>query len=101
MILLQNAVEAIGERREGEKVIRIESTLQSDQATIRIADTGNGIAEPGRIFDRFYTTKPEGFGLGLAMARTIAETHGGRLDATSSNRGAVFALTLPTDTMTA
>ena len=51
-----------------------------------------------RLFDAFYTTKPEGMGLGLAISRRIIEAHGGRLWATvNPGRGATFHFTLPTE----
>ena len=49
-----------------------------------------------RLFEAFYTTKPHGLGLGLAISRSIVETHGGRLWATANApHGAVFQFTLP------
>jgi signal transduction histidine kinase len=63
-----------------------------------VRDSGAGLdqADSERVFDAFFTTKPDGMGMGLAICRTIIESHGGRLWATNNApRGAVFQFTLP------
>jgi signal transduction histidine kinase len=68
--------------------------------TIAVRDTGEGLdpANLERVFDAFFTTKADGMGMGLAISRTIIESHGGRLWATpNSPRGAIFQFTLPAD----
>ncbi|HUI75707.1 MAG TPA: ATP-binding protein, partial [Candidatus Acidoferrum sp.] len=65
---------------------------------IAVSDSGPGISADKltHIFDSFFTTKPEGMGMGLPISRTIIEAHGGRLWAESSNgSGASFRFTLP------
>ena len=65
---------------------------------VTVRDSGPGI-EPrslARLFDAFYSTKPRGLGMGLAISRSIIEAHGGRLWATANEpRGATFRFTLP------
>jgi PAS domain S-box-containing protein len=78
-------------RRDGGNKIRVD-----------IRDNGEGIAEPGRIFEPFFTTKDGGMGIGLAICRSIVESHEGSLWATSNEpRGAVFSFTLPIQTAAA
>ena len=66
---------------------------------ISVSDTGVGFPpeKAEQIFDAFFTTKPEGSGMGLAISRSIIESHGGRVWATAnSGKGATFHFTLPT-----
>ncbi|TMQ67790.1 MAG: hypothetical protein E6K81_16975 [Candidatus Eisenbacteria bacterium] len=67
-------------------------------ATIRVRDRGVGLrdADTRRLFEAFYTTKPNGMGMGLAISRSIIEAHGGRMWAEpNSGPGETFAFTLP------
>ena len=63
-----------------------------------VKDTGKGFASLGQqMFDSFFTTKPDGLGIGLSISRTIVELHGGKLWAEeNSDCGASFKFTLPT-----
>jgi signal transduction histidine kinase len=66
---------------------------------VSVRDSGAGLPAEKleEIFNAFYTTKPDGMGMGLAVSRSIIEVHGGRLWATQNEpRGAVFQFTLPT-----
>jgi signal transduction histidine kinase len=98
--LMLNAIEAMkGINAAGELTIK---SRQSDkgQLLISVSDTGAGLAphQAAQIFDIFFTTKPEGIGMGLPIARSIVESHGGRLWAdTNSGQGATFHFTLPSD----
>ena len=97
MNLMLNAIEAMNETGG---VLTVKSQLgQNGQVLISISDTGVGLpAEKGdQIFSAFFTTKPQGSGMGLAISRSIVESHGGHLWATANNgRGATFHFTLPT-----
>jgi signal transduction histidine kinase len=63
---------------------------------IQVIDNGSGIDETDEIFDAFVTSKKSGLGIGLALSRSIAEAHGGRLLAENNpGGGATFCLTLP------
>jgi signal transduction histidine kinase len=67
---------------------------------ISVQDSGRGIApeQAERMFDAFYTTKPNGIGLGLSISRSIVESHGGRLSVSPVHPyGAVFQIVLPVD----
>ena len=65
---------------------------------ISVSDTGVGLPadQADQIFNAFFTTKPQGSGMGLAISRSIVESHGGRLWASANDgRGATFHFTLP------
>jgi PAS domain S-box-containing protein len=96
MNLALNGIEAMGVDTAGE--LSIKSQLaENSRPLISVTDTGVGLpnGKTDRIFDAFFTTKPQGTGLGLAIARSIVESHGGRIWATAnSGRGATFCFTL-------
>lgn len=96
MNLMLNAMEAM-QKTGGE--LAIKSELDADgQLLISVSDTGVGLPpqRPEQIFDAFYTTKPSGTGVGLAITRRIIEAHGGRLWASANKgSGATFHFTLP------
>ena len=69
---------------------------------ISVSDSGIGLPgeESERIFEAFFTTKPQGTGMGLSISRRIIESHGGRLWASpNTGRGATFQFTLPNEAM--
>ncbi|MHC9541319.1 MAG: ATP-binding protein [Vulcanimicrobiota bacterium] len=98
--LLQNSAEAMTGVLDGPKRITIRTEFSDPGfVTVTVSDSGTGIREDDleRVFTSFYTTKPHGMGMGLAICRSIAEAHGGRLWASqNSDHGATFHLSLPT-----
>jgi two-component system sensor kinase FixL len=98
--LLMNGLDAMRESGEGERTLVLR-TLRADppaSVVVAVEDSGVGIdeADLDHVFHAFYTTKPEGLGMGLAIARSIVEAHGGRLEARNNpERGATFSFTLP------
>jgi signal transduction histidine kinase len=97
MNMMLNGIEAM--RDAGGELVITAKRIGGGELLITVSDSGVGIpAEHGdRIFEAFFTTKPGGTGMGLALSRTIVEAHGGRLWATAnSGRGATFHFTLPT-----
>jgi len=99
--LIVNAIEAMSSVGDGSRELTIASGKDDANAVfVEVRDTGPGIdpADLDRLFQSFYTTKPDGIGMGLAISRSIVEAHGGRLSAAPNNpRGAVFRLTLPVE----
>jgi signal transduction histidine kinase len=97
--LLINAIEAMSGLRDGRRELLVRSgTDESKHIVISVQDSGPGIDPENldHLFEAFYTTKPQGLGMGLAISRSIVEAHGGRLWATvSAPRGAVFQFILP------
>ena len=98
--LILNGVEAMSpvSERERELVIR-SSPYGLDQVLVEVRDMGVGLDPDNidRIFAPFFTTKPNGMGMGLSISRSIIDAHGGKLWATlNANRGTTFCFTLPT-----
>jgi signal transduction histidine kinase len=97
MNLTLNGIDAMKEI-DRVKELTITSEAGDGELVVSVSDTGAGILPQNadRIFDAFYTTKPDGIGMGLAISRSIVESHGGRLWASSNpGPGANFHLTLP------
>ena len=102
MNLMLNGIEAM---KETGGVLTVKTGRdEGGQVLISVSDTGVGLP-PGRadeIFNAFFTTKLQGSGMGLAISRSIVDSHGGRLWATSNDgRGATFHFTLPTTVLEA
>ena len=100
MNLMLNGIEAIGEANVAGHLTIKSQRNPEDQVLISVSDTGIGLpAQRGdKVFDAFFTTKPQGTGMGLSISRSIIESHGGRLWATgNSDRGATFQFTLPVE----
>ncbi|MCM2297134.1 PAS domain S-box protein [Rhodoferax sp.] len=95
--LLQNAMQATQDLPPARHVIDIETTLLERAILIQIGDRGPGVPEASQeqVFNPFFSTKPDGLGLGLNICRTIVEAHGGHLKvANRKDGGAVFSFTL-------
>jgi PAS domain S-box-containing protein len=95
--LILNAAQAMG-ATEGPRRLTITAARAAEDVEIGLADTGPGLSEAAldRLFAPFFTTKPEGMGMGLAISRSTAEAHGGRLTGESApGGGATFRLVLP------
>jgi signal transduction histidine kinase len=100
--LVVNGLEAIANSKNSERELSISSAKdESNNLIVALRDSGAGLdaANLERVFDAFFTTKADGMGMGLAISRTIIESHGGRLWATSNSpQGSVFQFTLPVAT---
>jgi C4-dicarboxylate-specific signal transduction histidine kinase len=95
MNLMANGIEAM---QDSGGELTVKSQVQDSQLQFSVSDTGVGLPteKMDQIFSAFFTTKPQGSGMGLAISRSIVESHGGRLWATANDgRGATFHFTLP------
>jgi PAS domain S-box-containing protein len=97
--LMMNAIEAMSGAGEGPRELLVRAgTDESQGVLVSVQDSGPGLDPKSldHLFDAFYTTKPQGLGMGLAISRSLIEAHGGRLWATANvPHGAVFQFTLP------
>jgi signal transduction histidine kinase len=98
MNLMINAIDAMKDVDGTRELIIRSQESENGQLMVSISDTGVGLPlqQADQIFNAFFTTKPQGTGMGLRISRSIVESHGGRLwAADNSPRGASFHLTLP------
>lgn len=93
--LVQNAIEAVAGTASGPREVTVDAAQARGAVRVTVRDTGPGLPNADRVFERFFTTKPDGMGMGLAIARSAAEEHGGTLTARGLERGAEFVLSLP------
>jgi two-component system NtrC family sensor kinase len=99
--IINNAVNAMSERGGS---ITVSTRCEGDLVIIQFADTGPGMAEPARVFDPFYTTRPvgQGIGLGLSACYGIIQQHGGKISGRNREAGgAIFQIDLPAFSQTA
>ena len=97
--LIMNGIESMTSSSDRPRLLLIRSqTQESGHVLVAVQDSGTGLDAKAmsHIFDTFFTTKPAGMGMGLAISRSIVEAHGGRLwPVADASEGAIFNLTLP------
>jgi signal transduction histidine kinase len=98
--LIVNAIQSMSGVEDSNRELHISTSVGPEGVCVAVRDTGVGLRPESlpRLFEPFYTTKPEGMGMGLSICRSIIEAHGGRLRATNCEpRGALFQFTIPAD----
>jgi PAS domain S-box-containing protein len=96
--LIMNGIEALIPVTDRPRLLWVQSRIdESGDLLVAVSDSGTGFdLEVDRVFTPFFTTKAKGMGMGLSISRSLVESHGGRLWATSNSPcGAVFSFTLP------
>jgi signal transduction histidine kinase len=98
--LVVNGIQAMSGSGEGARKLQISIDAVPSEGGVRVGvrDTGPGLSPESlsRLFEPFYTTKPEGMGMGLSICRSIIEAHSGRLWAIPCEpQGALFQFTIP------
>jgi C4-dicarboxylate-specific signal transduction histidine kinase len=97
--LIVNAIQSMSGVEDGNRELQISTvSIEPEGVCVAVRDTGHGLRPESlpRLFEPFYTTKPDGMGMGLSICRSIIEAHGGRLWATRCEpRGALFQFTIP------
>jgi signal transduction histidine kinase len=98
--LVLNAMEAMGDAQRPVSRITVRTARVGAEVEVTVTDSGHGVdpSDLPKIFDSFFTTKKEGMGLGLSIARSILEGHGGRIWAENGQEGgATFHFIIPTE----
>jgi signal transduction histidine kinase len=99
--LIVNAIQSMSGVEDGNRELHISTVnIEPEGVCVAVRDTGHGLRQESLpcLFEPFYTTKPDGMGMGLSICRAIIEAHGGRLWATGCEpRGALFQFTIPAD----
>jgi signal transduction histidine kinase len=100
--LIVNAIQSMSGVADGNRELHVSTVnMESEGVCVAVRDTGLGLSPESlsRLFEPFYTTKPEGMGMGLSICRSIIEAHGGRLWATPCEpQGALFQFTIQEQT---
>ncbi|PSS61467.1 PAS domain-containing sensor histidine kinase [Ensifer sp. NM-2] len=95
--LMRNGMDAMASV-SNDRVVQIRAFRAGDMVRVEVKDRGRGVQFPDKIFEPFFTTKDQGMGMGLAISRSIVESHGGQLWAEKNEpSGANFVFTLPLD----
>jgi signal transduction histidine kinase len=98
--LITNAIESMSEITDRTRLLRIHTMVEGSEVSVFIEDSGTGIDRKTaeRIFEPFFTTKGKGMGLGLAICKSIVESHRGHLSVVPGTRfGSVFRIELPVE----
>jgi signal transduction histidine kinase len=99
--LIVNAIQSIAALKDDNRELHISTArIEPEGVCVAVRDTGAGLRPESlpRLFEPFYTTKPDGMGMGLSICRSIIEAHGGRLWAISCEPlGPLFQFTIPAD----
>jgi signal transduction histidine kinase len=99
--LIANAVESMASIEDRARVLTVRNQKADGYGIlVTVEDTGSGIDQANleRVFEPFFSTKPEGMGMGLSICRSIIEAHGGRITVSPAHdHGSVFQVRLPVD----
>jgi signal transduction histidine kinase len=85
--LIKNGLEAMSETPAAQRKIIVRAKVIDDMLQVTVLDHGSGLADPGQLFQPFYTTKSEGMGMGLNICRSVIEQHRGHLWAEPNPEG--------------
>jgi len=99
--LISNSFDALENSKGGREILIRTSRKDTDTIIVEVKDSGCGIPAQNipKLFAHFFTSKPDGLGMGLSISRSIVESHGGRLDVKNNpERGATFYFTIPVGT---